>query len=568
MKTNFSQRYIAGVTIVVLCSIGIHSPLNAPAQAETTPPPDNTATAGALPSNIHPTSPLAQVVRLTQAGVDTNVIMTYVVNSGSTFNLDSDKIIYLKDVGLPNEIVTAMMQRDQQLQQEMAANTYQPPVQPATSTEPPETESPAQPAQPAEVTVNYFYDTLTPYGAWMDVEGYGRCWRPSVVVYNSGWQPYCDHGHWVYTDCGWYWASDYSWGWAPFHYGRWFRHARWGWCWAPDTVWGPSWVTWRYSTGYCGWAPLPPFAEYRSGIGFFYQGRNVSFGFDFGLGADCFTFVQTRDFCDPHPRRHRLPPAQAPHVFSQTTVINNFNGHGRELANRGIDPEHITTVTRTPIIPVSLRDTTAPGGRGMHRDQPGRDGHTLIVNRPHFVDHPAPGENRNNRPTQWGSPGQIHSPQPDNIRPTPPNLRTRQLQTPHTDMRNPQNRNESPAAGPLPRPTPPANFSAPVHDNRSLTPKGREQQPLETPRSNWRKPETPAASTPSPNPWQHNVSDTPRRSAAPSPGPVQHSAPVVAPVERPQRNTPPPSPPPSSPPRSSGRDQDKGDSGNGRGPRH
>ena len=143
-----------------------------------------------------PSSPLAQVIRLTQAGVDESIIMTYVTNSGSTFNLNPDKIIYLKDIGLPNEIVNAMMQRDQQLQQQMAASAYQPPAQPAPvpeTTEQPET-APAPPPveQPAEVTVNYFYDNLAPYGTWINVDGYGRCWRPSVAIYNPGWQPYCD----------------------------------------------------------------------------------------------------------------------------------------------------------------------------------------------------------------------------------------------------------------------------------------------------------------------------------------------------------------------------------------
>ena len=267
-----------------------------------------------------------------------------------------------------------MMQRDQQLQQQMTASAYQPPPQPApvpetteqpeTTPEPPPVEPPTD--QPAEVTVNYFYDTLAPYGTWVNVDGYGRCWRPSVVVYNPGWQPYCDHGHWVYTDCGWYWSSDYSWGWAPFHYGRWFQIPRWGWCWMPDTIWGPSWVTWRYSDDYCGWAPLPPFAVYQEGVGFFYNGLAVSVGFDFGLSWNCFTFVPIGHFCDPHPRHYCVAPAQVTQIYNHTTVINNFNGHGHNLANRGIDPEHITAVTHTSIRPIAIRDTAAPSGHGPH----------------------------------------------------------------------------------------------------------------------------------------------------------------------------------------------------------
>ena len=216
------------------------------------------------PPNILPASPLAQIVRLTQANVDQGIVMTCITNSSSTFNLDSDRIIYLTNLGVPNNMINAMMQRDQQLQLQFAAAQaaqQAPPPQPApvSQTAPPvTTEVATQPEpQPAPVTVNYFYDTLSPYGSWVAVPGYGRCWRPTAVAYNPGWQPYCDHGQWVYTDCGWYWNSSYAWG-ATFHYGRWFLAAGQGWCWYPDTVWAPSWVTWRYSDNYCGWAPLPP----------------------------------------------------------------------------------------------------------------------------------------------------------------------------------------------------------------------------------------------------------------------------------------------------------------------
>ena len=553
MKIESCQKHILGAAITVLCLMGVHSPFNSQAQAQPAPPPPDSATASsALPPNIYPTSPLAQVVRLTQAGVDESIIMTYVTNSGSTFNLDSDKIIYLKDIGLPNEAVTAMMLRDQQLQQQMTASAYQPPAQPVpapATTEQPETAPPPQSVeQPAEVTVNYFYDTLAPYGSWVDVDGYGRCWRPSVVVYNPGWQPYCDHGHWVYTDCGWYWSSDYSWGWAPFHYGRWFQHSRWGWCWTPDTVWGPSWVTWRYSNDYCGWAPLPPRAVYRDGVGFFYNGLAVSVGFDFGLSWNCFAFVPIGHFCDPHPRRYCVAPAQITQVYNHTTVINNFNGHGRNLANRGIDPEHITAVTHTPIRPVAIRDTTAPSGHGPRADQLSRDGSTLIVGRPGSMNNPAPGGNRNNRPPQSGSPAQNRFPQPNNNWPA---SQTRQ-------GGQPQERNE--ISAPAQRPSPPVNYSTPSRDNRTLSPGGREQQPLQSPRANTRNSEAPAV-TPTPNQWQYNAPEA-----------SHHNAPAAAPVERPQHNES------SSPPKSSGQNQNQNSSGNnsnngpgngsGRGPGH
>src|SRR5436305_674962 len=38
--------------------------------------------------------------------------------------------------------------------------------------------------------VNYFYDSLAPYGSWVDVAGYGWCWQPTVSVVDVSWRPY------------------------------------------------------------------------------------------------------------------------------------------------------------------------------------------------------------------------------------------------------------------------------------------------------------------------------------------------------------------------------------------
>lgn len=103
-----------------------------------------------------------------------------------------------------------------------------------------------------------FESTLSPYGEWYDDATYGRVWAPSVTVVGYGFSPYGTGGHWVFTEYGWTWVSDWDWGWAPFHYGRWVSLRRHGWCWIPGTVWGPGWVSWRGGHGYVGWAPLPP----------------------------------------------------------------------------------------------------------------------------------------------------------------------------------------------------------------------------------------------------------------------------------------------------------------------
>ena len=279
------------------------------------------AAAPVLPPEISADTSLAQVVRLVQAGVDLSVVTNYIANVPTPFNLDAEKIITLTDSGVPSAAMNAMIERDKVL---FAAANNPPASAPAVVTKTVVVADTAPPAAP--ITVNYFSDTLAPYGTWVNVDGYGRCWRPTVVNYDAGWRPYCDRGHWVYTDCGWYWDSDYSWG-ATFHYGRWFRNSHLGWCWYPDTEWAPSWVTWRSCDDYRGWAPLPPFAAFHSGGGFVYRDENVSVSFGFGLGADCFTFVSPSHFFDHHPRRFCPEERQVTQIFNRTTIINNYDVH-------------------------------------------------------------------------------------------------------------------------------------------------------------------------------------------------------------------------------------------------
>ena len=201
-----------------------------------------------LPPSIQPTPPTAELIKLAQAGVEETVMLNYITNTTSMFVLSSDDIIYLNDLGVAGNIVTAMMQHDQGLKAywanqvpppspvatPAAAPTYVNPPQPEPQPEPQPLPAQVEVAPPSPANVTYFDDSLAPYGTWVEVEGYGRCWQPTVVVVNRGWQPYSDRGRWVYTDSGWYWMSDYSWGATTFHYGRWFSHPRYGWCWWPD----------------------------------------------------------------------------------------------------------------------------------------------------------------------------------------------------------------------------------------------------------------------------------------------------------------------------------------------
>lgn len=361
----------------------------APASPVSTNPP--------VPPTIRPSGPVADVIKLANSGVEEGVMLAYVTNSPSTFNLAAEEIIYLNDIGVPAPVVTAMIERDQTLKDQAAASVAPepppPPVeepipQPApveVAAQPDYSEAPEPvPPPPSDVTYTTFYDSLAPYGAWIEVGGYGRCWRPTVVMLNPGWQPYFDGGHWVYTDYGWYWLSDYSWGWAPFHYGRWFRHYRYGWCWAPDTIWGPSWVSWRYTDNYCGWAPLPPGVCFSFGIGFTFYGRPIHDWGRCGLHRDHYRFVAWRHFDDHHLNHYAAGRRVVDGFYNRTVVANKFVMHKNTVIHQGIAPERVASATHRPVRRVTVRETTRHDTAGLNGrfEQLSAGGKTLTVYRP------------------------------------------------------------------------------------------------------------------------------------------------------------------------------------------
>ena len=392
---------------------------------------DAAATPADMPNSV--TAPiqlagaLSEMLRLAESGANENVIIAFVTNSPSTFNIGPEEIIYLNDIGISPQAVTAMIIHDRELR-EATPVSYLTPGSSATipsfSRADDGTEAYAAPAQPADVTTDDFYGSLGPYGNWVDVSGYGRCWQPTVVSLNPDWRPYCDGGRWVYSDCGWYWLSDYSWGWAPFHYGRWFRHTQLGWCWAPDTVWGPSWVSWRYSNDYCGWAPLPPLAGFRPGFGFTYAGHIVAANFDFGLTPSCFTFVPFRDFCDRHLSHHLVARHQVDGIFHRTVASTRVQIRNHIVINNGLPADRVASATHNDLHPVTVRQFRGTAARGLSLEHLESGGSVLTVQRPsrtlptQSVRHPSgqqPATSVNNQQLQANAAGTIPASAPQII---------------------------------------------------------------------------------------------------------------------------------------------------------
>jgi hypothetical protein len=324
---------------------------------------------------------LDQVVRLSQSGTDEAVVRAYIEKAAPAYRITGNDIVQLHDLGISQGVIMSLVEHSQTASI-TTTEMISPPTQAELQPQPESTNVATAPLTPPE-DAREFYDALSPYGSWLDVAGYGWCWQPSVVVVNSGWRPYCDNGEWLWSDCGWYWHSYYSWGWAPFHYGRWFCHANRGWLWCPDRVWGPSWVCWRNSANWCGWAPLPPGAHFIAGHGWRFHGAHVGIDFGFGLGAAHFTFVAHDRFGDRHVGTHALRGGDANNAFHHTTVINNFAvGANNQIINRGVGRETIAAASHTPIREVAVRELPRSGNQVTMPDRVSRVGNSDVVFRP------------------------------------------------------------------------------------------------------------------------------------------------------------------------------------------
>lgn len=351
----------------------------APVLAAPAPPPSPTnAPAVSIVTNALPAEAfqfpklslpplLDQVVRMNQSGTEEAVLRAYIEKAAPAYQITGNEIIQLQDLGVPRSVILALIEHSRIAAATPALAPEPDVIAPAPAT----VEAPAAPAGQADDAVPGsaeaaadFRDALAPYGNWLEVPGYGYCWQPTVVVVNPAWRPYCDYGDWRWSNSGWYWNSYYSWGWAPFHYGRWFTHSGRGWLWCPDRVWGPSWVSWRNSSTYCGWAPLPPGACFIAGRGWTFRGASVGVDFSFGLGAAHFTFVSHHRFAERHIGNHAVRGNAALTHYRNTRVVNNYaTGPNNRPINHGVGRHQIAAASSTPIREVSAAGPVRVGNR-------------------------------------------------------------------------------------------------------------------------------------------------------------------------------------------------------------
>jgi hypothetical protein len=205
------------------------------------------------------------------------------------------------------------------------------------------------------VSFEFFHASLSPHGTWHDSASLGRVWHPRVEI--PGWHPYA-YGHWVYTDVGWTWVSNYDWGAIPYHYGTWALEPELGWVWVPGYVWAPAWVVFRRGSSYVGWAPVAPSYSIGSSV-----------AVD-GYGPDHFVFVRSEQFLAPEIHHHALPVARSRAIFADTRLIPSLAIENDVVVNRGLDVKRVERIAKTRVEPQAIERVpkVAPGGEAASRD--------------------------------------------------------------------------------------------------------------------------------------------------------------------------------------------------------
>ena len=141
-------------------------------------------------------TPVLEIIKMHDAGADATVIQAYVENSNIAYSPKSDEIIYLHDHGIPNEVITAMIQHGAKLRQQYALVAQ---ANAANQVPPPEIapgpQYASEPVSPTYVAPTYVYQSDAYYPGY-DYGYYGWPWYGSFGFYaGRPWYGYGHHGY-------------------------------------------------------------------------------------------------------------------------------------------------------------------------------------------------------------------------------------------------------------------------------------------------------------------------------------------------------------------------------------
>jgi hypothetical protein len=197
MKTRTSPGLFLTVIITAVLSLAAR---NVPAQDSTT--------SAAQTAPVQLSYGVSQIIQLSQAKVNDDTIVNYIRNSGTSYGLDANQIVYLKQQGISDTIINTMLNQPRQ-----AAQAAPQPVYPAASstatggTQPAVTYVQTAPAYVPSSTVYVIPDTQTyryynnyyypSYGYYYPY--YSGCYYPSMSFsfgFGGGYHGGYYHGGW------------------------------------------------------------------------------------------------------------------------------------------------------------------------------------------------------------------------------------------------------------------------------------------------------------------------------------------------------------------------------------
>ena len=207
------------------------------------------------------------------------------------------------------------------------------------------------------ISIQTFYDQLSPYGDWINSPDYGYVWRPYFDNPES-FRPYSSNGNWVYTDYGWTWSSGYDWGWATFHYGRWDFDNYLGWLWIPGYDWAPAWVSWGSYNNYWGWAPMGP--------NIYVQDNSNWYAPD-----PWWTFVPQNQFCSSNWNQYIYDrPVHVNNITYITNVYIDANNHNNHNSwYNGPRVNDVERYSRSRVVRMEVGESQRPDRTGIHNNR-------------------------------------------------------------------------------------------------------------------------------------------------------------------------------------------------------
>ena len=131
MKNQIPCKRVMALVVVVLCSqtapdLLAQNSNPAPASAEAAAPTSTSQT-----RTVQLSSGLPEILKLGRARVGDEVIIAFIVNSGKAYHMSASEILYLREQGVSDQVLTAMLSAGQNVATTFAQAAPQPAAQPA-----------------------------------------------------------------------------------------------------------------------------------------------------------------------------------------------------------------------------------------------------------------------------------------------------------------------------------------------------------------------------------------------------------------------------------------------------